>query len=169
MPILVGECPLILSITHAVCWAEDPYILVCILLLKTHLWSEKASNDSMTAMENSSEDINRMFQSKIQIAKEVDGPYQRPLKSNLRYRKQRCFPQTKTWHKAPECNSGYLGTCRSSRRKRKRDFLEFVETAGKQGCYSYRSRNQREGIGGSFLTSSMFPGIHCRLNSMSFS
>jgi hypothetical protein len=149
MPILVGECPLILSITHAVCWAEDPYILVCILLLKTHLWSEKASNDSMTAMENSSEDINRMFQSKIQIAKEVDGPYQRPLKSNLRYRKQRCFPQTKTWHKAPECNSGYLGTCRSSRRKRKRDFLEFVETAGKQGCHGHTvlllSKSKSEG------------------------
>lgn len=150
MPILVGECPLILSITHAVCWAEDPYILVCILLLKTHLWSEKASNDSMTAMENSSEDINRMFQSKIQIAKEVDGPYQRPLKSNLRYRKQRCFPQTKTWHKAPECNSGYLGTCRSSRRKRKRDFLEFVETAGKQGCHGQTvlllSKSKSEGM-----------------------
>ncbi len=37
MPILVGRCPLILSITHAVCWAEDPYILVCIVLLKIHL------------------------------------------------------------------------------------------------------------------------------------
>ena len=37
MQILVGRCPLILSITHAVCWAEDPYILVCIVLLKIHL------------------------------------------------------------------------------------------------------------------------------------
>jgi hypothetical protein len=28
-----------------------------------------------------------------------------------------------------------LGTCRSSRRKRRRDFLELVVTAGKQGCH----------------------------------
>ena len=62
MPILMGRCLLILSITHAVCWAEEPYILVGIVLLKTHLWSEKASNDSMTAMENSLQDINRMYQ-----------------------------------------------------------------------------------------------------------
>jgi hypothetical protein len=48
-----------------------------------------------------------------------------------------------------ECNSGYLGTCRSSRRKRKRDFLEFVETAGKQGCHGHTvlllSKSKSEG------------------------
>ena len=37
MPILVGRFPQILSITHAVCWAEDPCILVFIVLLKIHL------------------------------------------------------------------------------------------------------------------------------------
>jgi hypothetical protein len=73
MPILVGRCPLILSITHAVCWAEDPYILVCIVLLKIHLQSEKASNDSMTAVENSLEDINRMFQTAIELTVHTSG------------------------------------------------------------------------------------------------
>ena len=42
------------------------------------------------------------------------------------------------------CESGYSGTCRSSRHKHNVGFLELLETAGKQrACQNFRQRNRK--------------------------
>ena len=99
-PILKGPGTLIRSITHAVCRAAEQYILVLIVLLKTHLESEKESNDSMTAME-----INQVMTA-FTTQKGFEEPYQRLERSNSCCKTRQYCQPTKSLRKAPGRNSG---------------------------------------------------------------